>query len=299
MEIEILGTSEATPTARKGQTSIILNYSNENILIDCGEGTQRQMKIAGFNLCKITRILITHWHADHILGIPGMLQTMVLSNYSKALHIYGPRGTKKYMDLILGMFIFYGKLNVEVHEIVKDGIFLETDDFALSAYKMTHMAPCLAYSFAEKDRRRIKMDYLKKIGLKPGPLVGQLQKGKTIEFNKKKISPNQATSVQKGKKIAFILDTAINENCIKIAKDADLLISEATFLESEHADKAEERGHLTAKQAGTIAKQAKAGRLLLTHISQRYARDESGILAEAKKVFKNSELARDFMKIKL
>jgi len=299
MEITFLGTSEAVPTAKKGQTAIILNYDGENILIDCGEGTQRQMKIVGFNLCKITRVLITHWHADHILGIPGMLQTLVLSNYSKTLHIYGPRGTKQHMDMMLRMFVFQGKLKVEVHEIVRDGIFLETDNFSLSAHRMEHFCNCLAYSFSEKDKRRIKMDYLKKIGLKPGPLVGQLQKGKTIEFNGKKVSPQQATSIQKGRKVAFILDTAPNKNCIAAAKDADLLVAEATFLESEHADKAEERGHLTAKQAGTIAKQAKALRLLLTHISQRYARDESGILAEAKKVFKNCELAKDFMKIVL
>jgi ribonuclease Z len=123
--------------------------------------------------------------------------------------------------------------------------------------------------------------------------------GKTISFNGKKISPKSATTVQKGKKVSFVLDTAPNKNCILVAKGADLLISEATFIEAEHSDKAEERGHLTAKQAATMAKQAKVERLLLTHISQRYAGDESGVLAEAKKVFKNSELAKDFMKIKL
>lgn len=299
MEIEILGTSEAVPTAKKGQTAIILNYDGENILIDCGEGTQRQMKIAGFNLCKITRILITHWHADHILGIPGLLQTLVLSNYSKTLHVYGPKGTRHRMDLMLKIFVFYGKLKVVVHEIVEDGVFLETDDFSVGAYRMEHFCPCLAYNFIEKEKRRIKIDYLKKIGLKPGPLVGQLQKGKAIMFNKKKITPDQATSVQRGRKVAFILDTGFNKNCILAAKDADLLVSESTFLESEHFDKALERGHLTAKQAGTIAKQAKVKKLLLTHISQRYAKDESGILSEAKKIFKNAELAKDFMKIEL
>lgn len=299
MEITFLGTSEAVPTAKKGQTAIVLNYESENILVDCGEGTQRQMKIANFNICKTTRILITHWHADHILGIPGMLQTLATNNYVKTLHIYGPKGTKQHMDLMLKMFVFYGKIKVEVHEIMKDGIFFETDDFALSAYGMDHPCPCLAYSFEEKEKRRIKMDYLKKVGLKPGPLYGQLQKGKTISFNGKKISPKNATTVQKGRKVSFVLDTAPNKNCILVSKGADILISEATFIESEHSDKAEERGHLTAKQAATMAKQAKALRLLLTHISQRYANDESGVLAEARKVFKNSELAKDFQKIKL
>lgn len=299
MKITFLGTSEATPTAKKSQTAMLLEYENENVLIDCGEGTQRQLKIARLNPCKLTRILITHWHGDHILGIPGLLQTLALNNYNKTLHLYGPQGTKHFMSLILKMFIFYGKFKLELHEIEKNGPFLETGAFVLSAYKMIHFTPCLAYCFEEKDRRRIKVEFLKKIGLKPGPLVGQLQQGKPITFNSKKISPALATEIKKGKKIAFVLDTAINKNCIIAAKDADVLVSEAAFLETEHLDKAKERCHLTAAQAARIAKQAKVKGLLLTHISQRYAKNEKVILEEAKKIFNNSRLAEDFMKIVL
>jgi ribonuclease Z len=298
MEIIFLGTSEATPTAKKGQTAILLKHGPENILIDCGEGTQRQFKIAGLNICKITRILLTHWHGDHVLGLPGLLQTLALSNYPKTLHIYGPRGTARYMDMFMKMFIFRDALKVEVHEIMKDGIF-EENDLIMSAYYMKHMAPCLAYSIEEKSKRRIDIAKAKKLGLKQGPLLGQLQQGKTIKFEGKTIKPEQVAYTVPGKKVAFILDTLKNPNCIKVAKDSDLLISEATFLSTEHADKAMERGHLTAEQAAEIAKQSKVKALLLLHISQRYAKDESAILDEAKKVFKACHLAEDFMEIEL
>lgn len=299
MEIIFLGTSEATPTAKKSQAAMLLKYKNENILVDCGEGTQRQFKIANLNICKITRILITHWHGDHVLGLPGMLQTLALNNYGKTLHIYGPRGTKQFIQLFMKMFIFKESIKIEVHELIKDGVFLETKDFAISAFKMEHFTPCVAYRFAEKDQRKINMNFLNKKGLKSGPLIGQIQQGKTITYKGRKISPNQATSIKKGKTAAFILDTLQNKNCILTAKDADILISEATFLESLHLDKAKERGHLTAKQAALIAKQAKAKALILMHISQRYSKNEQPILDEAKKIFKASRLAEDFMIVRL
>lgn len=297
MEITFLGTSQATPTAEKSQTAVLLNYNSENILVDCGEGTQRQFKIAKLNPCKITRVLITHWHGDHVLGLPGLLQTLALNNYSKTLQVYGPHGTKKFMSLLLKTFIFQEKLKVDVHEILKDGAVLEAKDFKLEAYKMKHFVPCLAYSFIEKDRYRINMDYIKKQGLKEGPILKNLQMGKNITFNGKKILASKATTLKKGKKVAFIFDTLANENCIKASKNADLLISEATFSHKEHADKATERGHLTAIQTANIAKKAKVKKLLLTHISQRYAKNEQVILHEAKKTFKNSELAKDFMSL--
>lgn len=297
MEITFLGTSQATPTAEKGQTAILLTHSNENILVDCGEGTQRQFKIAKLNPCKISRILITHWHGDHVLGLPGLLQTLALNNYSKTLQIYGPYGTRQFMSLLLRTFIFREKLKVDVHEITKDGTFLEAKDFRLEAYKMKHFVPCLAFSFIEKDKHKINMNYIKKQGLEEGPILKNLQEGKNITWKGKKILASKATTLKKGKKVAFLFDTLANENCVKLSKQADLLISEATFLSTEHSDKALERGHLTAKQTATIAKKAKAKKLILTHISQRYAKNNHIILEEAKKVFKNSELAKDFMSL--
>lgn len=299
MEITFLGTSHAIPTAEKNQTAVLLTYNNENILIDCGEGTQRQFKIAKLNPCKITRVLITHWHGDHVLGLPGLLQTLALNNYSKVLQIYGPKGTKYFVSLLLKTFIFQEKLKINVNEIVKDGAFLETRDFKLEAYKMNHLVPCLAYSFIEKNKYKINIDYLKRQGISQGPILKNLQEGKNINVNGKKILVSKATTLKKGKKVAFIFDTLVNKNCVKAAKNADVLISEATFLSTEHADKALERGHLTAKQVATIAKKSRVNKLLLTHISQRYSKNEQVILHEAKKVFKNSVLAKDFMSLSI
>jgi len=299
MEIIFLGTSEATPTAKKNQAAILLTYKDENILIDCGEGTQRQLKIANLNACKISRIFITHWHGDHILGLPGLFQTLALNNYNKTLKIYGPSGTKKFLDIILKTFIFREKINIEICEIIKDGKFDETGDLIFEAYNMKHSANCLAYSVSEKDKRKINIDYIKKIGLKPSPLVGELQKGKNIKFNGRIIRAGQATKIIKGEKISFIFDTLINKNCFKVAKNSSLLVSEACFLESEHKDKALERYHLTARQSAEIAKKSNVKKLILSHISQRYSKNENKILEEAKKTFKNTELAKDFMKIVL
>ncbi|MBS3073269.1 ribonuclease Z [Candidatus Pacearchaeota archaeon] len=297
MEIIFLGTSEATPTAEKNQTSIYLKYGSEKILIDVGENTQRQMKIAKINPCSITRILITHWHGDHILGLPGLLQTLALNNYSQTLKIYGPRGSKKHLDILLKAFIFEGKLKVEIYE-VGNKIIVNEKDFFIESREMSHGTPCIAYSFTEKDKRKIDLDKIKKLQIPNGPLIGQLQQGKSIRLKGKTIKPNLVSTNVKGRKISVILDTEINENCYKLAKDSNLLICEATF-SKDLKDRAKERKHLTADQTAMIAKKSKSKKLMILHISQRYNKKEEIILNEVKKIFPNSELARDFMKIEL
>lgn len=296
IELAFLGTSQAVPTAKRNHTAILLRYKDESILVDCGEGTQRQFRIAGINPCKLTRILITHWHGDHVLGIPGLLQTLALNGYNKTLQIYGPKGTKRFVDFIYNLFIFGGKIKIEVKEI-ESGIFLKTKDFTIEALPLNHSARCLAYSFKEADKRKIDVKKIKKFGLQ-GALIGKLQRGENVTLKGKTIKPSDVSHLETGKKIAFVLDTALCENCSKIAKDADLLISESTY-SAELEEKASQYKHLTAKQAGEIAKKARAKKLILTHISQRHEKEEHKILQEAKKVFKNTELAKDFMKIEI
>jgi len=295
--ITFLGTGHAVPTARRNHSAILMQYKDENILIDCGEGTQRQFRKAKLNPCKLTRLLITHWHGDHILGIPGLLQTLALNNYNRTLHIYGPRGTKTYMERIMSMFVYVGKIKVEIHEI-DQGLFLETKDFTIESAKMEHLAPCLAYSFKEKDKTRLDRAKLKKLKLPNSPLLGDLQKGKDIEFEGKKIKAKQVTYFEKGKKITFILDTKINENCYKIAQNSDLLVTECVYLDAEKEHAAEYK-HLTAEQAGDIAKKSKSKQLIMTHISQRYELIPKAILLETKKKFKNSQVAEDLMSLKI
>jgi ribonuclease Z len=294
--IVFLGTGQAIPTAKRNHTSILLTYKSENILVDCGEGTQRQFRKAKINPCKLTRILITHWHGDHVLGLPGLLQTLALNNYNRTLYIYVPKGTRHYMDLIFRLFVFDGKIRYEIHE-VESSKFEETDDFYLEARSMQHRTPCVAYSFVEKEKLRVNKEKLGKLGIK-GKIVSELAKGKDIEFQNKKIKARELTYSQPGRKITFILDTKINENCYKIAENSDLLICESTYTTKE-SEQAEEYKHLTAAQAAEIAKKAKAKRLVLTHLSQRYENKEKLILDEAKKVFKNTEIAEDLARIEV
>jgi len=295
MEITFLGTSQAIPTKSRNHTANLLRYESENILIDCGEGTQRQFRISGENPCKLTKLLITHWHGDHVLGIPGLIQTLALNNYSRTLHIYGPKNTKQYMERILGMFLFREKIKILVHEI-GEGKFYE-NGFSLTAYKMEHTGPCLAYSFEEKAKRKIDMKKIKKLGIK-GPLIGKLQRGENIVVEGKKILSDKVTYLKPGKKVSFIFDTKLNPNCIKAAKNSDILVCEAVYLD-ELKEKASEYKHLTASQAGEIAKKSSAKKLFLTHLSQRYEKNEDAILKEAKKKFPTAVLAQDLMKIEV
>ena len=294
MKITFLGTSSMIPTKERNHPSILISHEQENILIDCGEGTQRQLKIASINPCKITKILITHLHNDHILGLPGLLQTLQTQNYSKTLEIYGPSKTSKFIKEIKNLF----KIQLPTKTIeIKKPLFLETKNLQFKALKMKHNSTCLAYSITEKDKRKINLNYTKKFGLTKHPLLGELQKGKKITYKGKKITPEKATHLIKGKKITIIYDTVKNPNTIKISKDADLLIAESTYTSSLQ-DKAKEYLHLTAEQAAEIAKKANAKQLILTHFSQRY-KSSSIFLKEAKQIFKNTRLAKDFMTVNL
>jgi ribonuclease Z len=293
--ITFLGTGQAIPTPRRNHTSILLQYKDENILIDCGEGTQRQIRKAKLNPCSITKLLITHWHGDHILGIPGLLQTLALSGYNKQLEVYGPRGTLFHMNKIMNMFVFQGAIKYKVIEV--EGKFFENSDFALEALPMTHGAPCLAYSFIEKAKTRINKEKLEKLKIK-GKIIAQLAQGKDILWNNKKIKAEDLTYSQPEKKISIILDTSLNKNMEKIAENADLLICESTYTKKDE-DASGFKYHLTAEQAAETAKKAKVKKLILTHISQRYEFKEKFILAEARKIFKNSEVVEDLSKVEV
>ena len=284
------------PTKDRNHTSILLNYNGENILIDCGEGTQRQLRIANINPAKITKLLITHKHGDHTLGIPGLIQTLGTSNYQKTLEMYGPKYIGDFLSSILKIYTLENRIKYEINEIDKE-IFFENKDFILKALPLKHSSICLSYSFIEKDKRKINLTYTKKFGLTRHPLLGELQKGKDITFKGKPIKVEKATKLKKGKKISFIFDTLYTDNCIKIAQNADILICEATYAKNLE-NKAKDYMHLTAQQAALIAKNAKVKKLILTHTSQRY-KDVKLLEKEAKKIFKNTITAKDFLQISL
>ncbi|MDD5012210.1 MAG: ribonuclease Z [Candidatus Nanoarchaeia archaeon] len=295
IKITFLGTSDAIPSAERNHTSILLNYKDENILVDCGEGTQRQFRKAKLNPNKITRILITHWHGDHVLGIPGILQTLSFSEYKKTLYIYGPKGTKEFMRNLLNTFVFHKNFKIDVEEV--DGKFFETNDFYLESENMSHGIPCNAYTFVKKGNLRIDKKKLAKIKIH-GPILKKLKEGKDIVYDGKKYLAKNLTYKEIGKKVSFVFDTSFNDRIVPFVKDSDLLVCESTF-GVELEDKADEFKHLTSKQTAEIAKKSKSKKLVLTHISQRYNKNPKKILDAAKKVFKNSVLVKDLDEIEI
>lgn len=296
MEILFLGTGSMVPTKERNHSAVLLLYKTEGILIDCGEGTQRQLKIAGVNLNKITKVLISHWHGDHVLGLPGLVQTMGSMGYQTELQLYGPRGTKARWSNVGKVFMFEERVDVKVEDIKKTRI-IDDKDFYIEAMNLEHTAPCVGFSFIEKDKRRIKKEAIKKLGIPEGPLLGKLQDGQSIKWNGKTVSPDDVTYVVKGKKVTYIADTKLCTNCVKLAENADILICESTYANALE-EKATEYKHLTAGQAAFIANKAGVKKLVLTHFSQRY-KDLEELKEDAKMTFENVVCANDFMKITL
>ncbi len=296
MKITFLGTSAMVPTKERNHFSFYLKYRNEGMLFDCGEGTQRQLRIAGIKPSKITRIFVSHYHGDHILGLPGLFQTLAAAQYEGTLLVYGPKGLKKVVNNLCELFVFDKNLKIETREI-EEGKFIDTDDFYVEAYNLDHNVLCMGYRFVEKDRVRVNMKKAEAMGLKEGPLIGKLQKNKSVEFKGKKITPSEVTYKVKGKIIGFIADTTLTQNCYSIAENSDLLISEATHTSADR-EKAREFKHFTAREAAEVARDAGSKKLVLTHFSQRY-KDVNVVLADAKSVFENTVAAEDFMEIKV
>ena len=284
------------PTKERNHPGTFVTYRTEGILIDCGEGIQRQMKIANIPVTKVTKLLISHWHGDHVLGIPGLIQTLASTRTEKKLEIYGPKGTKKRLDHVFKAFIFDNKIDLEVIEIGKRKIF-EGDRFYIEAWPLDHGVPTYGFNIIEKDWRKVDMKKAQKLGIKQGPMIGKLADGKSVTVDGKRIKPDNISSIIKGKKLSYISDTALCKNCYNMSKDADLLISECSYT-SDLEDKAEKYDHMTAKQAALVASRNKVKRLILNHFSARY-KSAKVLEDEAKDVFENSKASFDFMKAKI
>ena len=292
IKITFLGTSGVIPTAKRNHISIFLEYGGDGVLIDCGEGTQRQFRKAKLNPGKITKILITHWHGDHVLGIPGLLQTLALSGYKKTLEIYGPSGTKEHIKEIFKVFHFVNEIKIEIKEVDREGIFFENKDFYLEARKMTHGCSCNAYNFIEKGKIRIDKKKLERAKLPSGPLLQKIKEGKDIVYQGKKYKSKDLIYIQGEKKISFVLDTSFNDKIVPFVKDSDLLIIESTYAD-DMEETAQDYKHLTSTQSAEIAKKAKTKKMILTHVSQRYDKNPTILLNESRKIFKDSFLAED------
>lgn len=291
IKIKFLGTSAQIPSAKRNHTAILLTYKDENILFDCGEGTQRQFRKAQLNPCKLTRICITHIHGDHTFGLPGLLSTLNFSGYNKELVIYCPKGSKRIIEEFIDIEHLKNGFKIKIQEVI--GKFYENADFCLEAELMHHSLPTNAYNFVIKPKSRIDKSKLKRYKLPEGPLLKHIKEGKDIIFEGKKHKAKDLTYIEVGRKISIVLDTLFNSKIKNFVKNADLLICDSSFT-SDNEKEAKEHMHLTAKQDGEIAKSAKVKKLVLTHISQRYDSNINVLLGDAKKVFKNVVVAEDF-----
>src|SRR3989344_7329781 len=230
IQIVFLGTANAIPTKLRSHNSILIKWKNHNLLFDAGEGAQRQLRFADISPSKITKILLTHWHADHSLGLSGLIYTLAMADYKGKLEIYGPKKTKEKIHALESAFGQF-KIDYSVTELSSQT--LDFGDFQIQAEEMSHGIPCLAYSFKIKDKVRIKKDKFRKLKLKDPKLIKQLVSGKDINYDGKTVKAKSISFIEKGKKITLVLDTLINQNIDKIAKDSDLLVCESTFSDKE------------------------------------------------------------------
>ena len=299
LNIIFLGTGGSWPTVKRNVTSIALKRGSEVLLFDCGEGTQRQFQKSKLSHMQISKIFITHFHGDHFLGLPGLIQTMQLNDRDKPLHVYGPKGMKRLLQQLLSLGYFKPGYKIVAHEVA-DGDVLDFDDYVVHVLRVKHGVTAIAYSLEEKIRPG-KFDKPKalKLGIPEGPLFSRLQRGKTITLKDgRKINPDMVLGApRKGRKIVISGDTKPCDKMIEFSKDADVLIHDATF-DSSLEDVAGEYGHATAFQAAEIAKKADVDKLFLTHISPRYL-DQRVLEDDARKVFKNSFVAKDFQEIEV
>jgi ribonuclease Z len=297
--VTFLGTVSGIPSKERSHPAIVLEYFGEKkdtILFDCGEGTQKQLMLSGISFMDISKIFITHWHADHFAGLIGLIQTMNLEKRKEELKIFGPEAEKFVSDIVdLGYFglrfpITATNVPFEGEEIVKID---EAEDYEIYSVPVLHTVPAVAYSFQEKDKWSIDVEKLKKLGLKRGSWLRKLKKYGKVRIKGMEVKLEEVARIKKGLKVVYTGDTKPCDNVIRIARNSDLLIHDSTFLEEE-----EGKAHADVKQAAQVAKAAEVKELILTHISRRY-KDASILEKEARKVFPNTRVAYDFMRIKL
>ena len=295
-EIVFLGTSAAAPSIQRGLVAQIVIAGGERYLIDCGEGTQRQILRSGIGFKHLNRILLTHGHLDHILGLGGLISTFVRwEDNLEDFEIWGGRSAIERVKALIFDVVFRNeKVPVPIHLIdIKPGCLYDAEDYTVSAFPVTHRGSGnFGFVFEEKSRRPFLPEQAAALGVPIGPERAQLVRGKTIRLaNGNVITPDMVLGeIIRGTKLVHVGDASTTDDLREYVRDADLLVIEATFSESE-AEEARAVGHLTAKQAATLALQTGVKTLILTHLSRRYTGREIG--AEAQAVFPNALVARD------
>jgi ribonuclease Z len=287
LSVFFAGTAGSVPSARRGLPAILLRRGGDRVLFDCGEGTQRQL-LRSVGLLDLDSVFVTHLHADHWLGLPGMLKSFALRERNEPLSVYGPPGFK---ELMAAMRVVYGRLPYELSIVqLEPGETVQRDGYLVAAVPVRHKGPAsFGYAIVEEPRPgHLDPELAERLGVSPGPDFGRLQRGETVAG----VSPEQVMGpTREGRKVVLSGDTAPCEALAIAAHEADLLVHEATFVEEE-AERARLTSHSTARQAAELARDAHVRLLALTHVSSRYAGGE--LRDEARAVFADTEAPRDF-----
>ena len=299
LRITFLGTGGSLPTRNRNPSAVMVNREGELILFDCGEGTQQQMMRAKTGMMSLSSIFVSHFHADHFLGIPGLIQTMSFLGRKEPLTIYGPEGTGEFTELFKALGYFNLKYEIRGVEL-KPGDFVEGEDYVVRALKTEHSIPSLGYALVENSRPgRFNREKAVELGVPPGPLFAKLQRGNPVEVNGRLVRPEEVMGVPRsGRTIVYTGDTRPCEAVLEASRDADVLIHDGSFAD-EMADWAEESMHSTAGEVAALAKEAGVRKLVLTHISSRYTDDVEPILKDSKTVFENVIVAEDLMELEI
>ena len=305
MEFVFLGTGAGIPAKQRNVSSLILQMNEErgaSWMFDCGEATQHQILRTPVKPRKIEKIFITHLHGDHIYGLPGLIGSRSFQGGTEPLTIYGPVGIKEFVETTLRLSQTHLKYKLSFVEIQEECLLFEDDTFKVEALPLDHAILSYGYRIIEKDKPgELRADLLKEEGIPPGPIYSKLKKGETVQLEDGRIiDGKEYIGLPKpGRIIAILGDTRPCENAVNLAFQADCIVHEATFKQGQE-EMANEYFHSTTIQAAECAVKAEAKRLILTHISSRFTMDdEIELVNEAKTVFANTELARDFSVFKL
>ena len=298
MKVTFLGTGGSVPTKKRNLPSLAVRTDGGLVMFDCGEGTQKQFLIAKLGFNRDMRILISHMHADHILGIPGLLHSMSFMGRSRDIEIYGPPGISEFVKCTAETVKFSPIFSVRTAE-AHAGTVAKTQSYIIKAAWADHGVPCLAYSLIENDKPgRFHPAKARELGIPKGPLWKALQMGKPVKVGRKRIDASKVVGpARKGLKITYAVDTRPCDRIIELASGSDLLVHDGMF-SSDVSERAREYGHSTAAEAATVAKRSHSKNLALTHISAIYE-DTKQLLAEAKAIFPRTIVAEELRSLEL